>query len=383
MKVALVAESFLPHTNGVTNSILRVIEHLTERGDEALVIAPESKAGGGPRHYGAATITRVPSVGCPGYRDVRLAVAGEGLVSNLLEDYGPDVVHLASPFILGWTAVKAADALGLPTVAVYQTEVPSYAEQYRIGWGEPLLWRRVRAIHDRATMTLAPSTYAMSQLAALGVGRLRLWPRGVDARRFTPSKRSDALRRAWAPAGEVVVGYVGRLAPEKRVGDLTRLAGIPGVSVVIVGDGPSAPRLRADMPHAHFTGFLGGEDLAAAMASFDIFVHCGEFETFCQSIQEAHASRVPAIAPRRGGPIDLITDGGNGHLYAPGDLDAMVGHVMRLAEDANLRARYAANARATVEQRTWHSVCDALMVHYRDAIDASAAPLPRIPVGVA
>lgn len=386
MKVALVAESFLPHTNGVTNSILRVIEHLTERGDEALVIAPEAKNGEGPRHYGAATITRVPSVGCPGYRDVRLAIAGEGLVSNVLEDYGPDVVHLASPFILGWTAIKAAESLGLPTVAVYQTEVPSYAEQYRIGWGRPLLWNRVRNIHDRATMTLAPSTYAMGQLEALGVGRLRLWPRGVDARRFTPSKRSDALRRAWAPAGEVVVGYVGRLAPEKRVGDLARLAGVPGISVVIVGDGPSAPRLRADMPDAHFTGFLGGDDLARAVASFDIFVHCGEFETFCQSIQEAHASGVPAIAPRRGGPIDLINDGKNGHLYEPGDVDAMVGHVRRLASDASLRTRYSANARATVERRTWHSVCDVLMDHYRDAIDAvdaSAASFPLLPVGVA
>lgn len=184
-------------------------------------------------------------------------------------------------------------------------------------------------------MTLAPSTFAMGQLEALGVGRLRLWPRAVDARRFTPSKRSDALRRAWAPAGEVVVGYVGRLAPEKRVGDLAQPAGIPGVSVVIVGDGPSVSRIRADIPDAHFTGFLGGDDSTCAMASFDIFVHCGEFETFCQTIQDPHASGVPPIGPRRGGPIDLITDGRNGHLYEPGDVDAMVGHVRRLADDTN------------------------------------------------
>jgi len=383
MKVALVAESFLPHTNGVTNSILRVIEHLTERGDEALVIAPEARNGGGPRHYGAATITRVPSVGCPGYRDVRLSIAGEGLVSRLLDDFEPDVVHLASPFILGWTALKAASSLGLPTVAVYQTEVPSYAEQYRIGWAEPFLWNRVRTIHDRATVTLAPSTYAMSQLEALGATRLRLWPRGVDAQRFAPSKRSDALRRQWAPSGEVVVGYVGRLAPEKRVGDLVGLAGLPGVSVVIVGDGPSAPRLRGDMPKAHFTGFLGGDDLAHAMASFDIFVHCGEFETFCQAIQEAHASGVPAVAPRRGGPIDLIAEGRNGHLFEPGNVEEMVGHVRRLADDPALRALYSADARATVEGRTWRSVCEALMDHYLDAIDANSAPLARVPVAVA
>jgi len=383
MKVALVAESFLPHTNGVTNSILRVIEHLTERGDEALVIAPAAKGGAGPRHYGAATIARVPSLGCPGYRDVRVSTASEGLVSGILKDFGADVVHLASPFFLGWTAVKAAGALGLPTVAVYQTEVPAYAQEYRVGWGEPLLWTRVRNIHNRATLTLAPSSHAVSRLRALGVERVRLWARGVDARRFNPSKRSEALRRSWAPAGEVVVGYVGRLAPEKRVADLASLGGIPGLSVVIIGDGPSAARLRLELPGAHFTGFLDGEDLARAMASLDVFVHCGELETFCQSIQEAQASGVPTVAPRRGGPIDLITDGRNGHLYEPGDLDEMVGCVQRLAGDAGLRARYAAHARSTVEQRTWRSVCDELMDHYRDAIDANSASRTRVAVAAA
>ncbi len=383
MKVALVAETFLPHSSGVTASLLRVIEHLTERGDEALVIAPSARNGKGPSRCGAASVTRVPSLGWPGYRDVRVAIAGERLLARVLGDYGPDVVHLASPVVLGWAAIKAATALDLPTVAVYQTEVPSYAQRYRMGWGEPFLWNRVRAIHDRATMTLAPSTYAMEQLGALGVERLRLWQRGVDARRFNPTRRSDALRRAWAPSGEVVVGYVGRLAPEKRVGDLSRLAAIPGISVVIVGEGPADPRLRAAMPEAHFTGFLGGDDLARAMASFDVFVHCGEFETFCQSIQEAHASGVPVVAPRRGGPIDLVTEGWNGHLYEPGNLDQMVGHVRALAEDPQRRSVYGARARSDVEGRTWGAVCGSLLNHYRDAIDATAGALSRVPAAVA
>jgi phosphatidylinositol alpha 1,6-mannosyltransferase len=383
MKVALVTESFLPHSNGVTNSLLRVIEHLTERGDEALVIAPEARNGEGPARYGAATITRVPSLGAPGYRDVRVALAGGGLIRRILANYEPDVVHLASPFVLGWTAVKAANSLDLPTVAVYQTEVPSYAQQYRVGWGEPFLWNRVRKIHDRATMTLVPSTHAMSQLAALGVERLRLWGRGVDAVRFSPAKRSAALRRAWAPRGEVVVGYVGRLAPEKRVGDLARLSAIPGVSMVIVGEGPSEQRLRATMPGAHFTGFLGGEDLARAMASFDVFVHCGELETFCQTIQEAHASGVPVVAPRRGGPVDLVVDGWNGHLYEPGDLDEMAAHVRALVEDPWSRSASGERARTDVEGRTWAAVCESLVAHYRDAINASFEPVPRAVVAVA
>lgn len=378
VKVALVAESFLPHSNGVTNSLLRVIDHLTARGDEAMVIAPESKNSQGPVRYGIASITRLPAMGLPGYRDVRVALSGVGRISRVLEEYEPDVVHLASPFTLGWAAVRAANELDLPCVAVYQTEIPSYADRYGLGWTEGIAWNRVLNIHERADLTLAPSTYAIRQLEQLGVPRLRLWPRGVDAARFHPSKRSQELRRAWAPRGEVVVGYVGRLAAEKRVEDLARLASIPGITVVIVGEGPSRPKLEALLPDAIFPGFLTGDALAEAVASFDLFVHCGELETFCQTIQEALASAVPVVAPRRGGPIDLVDHGETGYLYAPGELDDMVAAVTTLVGDKELRDRFSAHARLSVEGRTWAKVCEQLMVYYADAtrIRASLAELP-------
>ena len=367
MKVALVAESFLPHSNGVTNSLLRVIDHLTARGHEAMVIAPESKGSQGPVRYGIASITRLPAMGWPGYRDVRVALSGVGKISRVLEEYEPDIVHLASPFTLGWTAVRAANELDLPCVAIYQTEIPSYAPRYGMAWGEGILWNRVLNIHERADLTLAPSTYAMRQLEQLGVPRLRLWPRGVDAARFDPSKRSAALREKWSPHGEIVVGYVGRLAAEKRVEDLARLAAVEGISVVIVGEGPSHQKLKAMLPDAHFLGFLTGDDLAETVASFDIFVHCGEVETFCQTIQEALASGVPIVAPRRGGPIDLVDHGETGFLYTPGQLDEMVAYVTALVEDTELRDRFAAHTRMSVEGRTWEKVCDTLMDYYAEA----------------
>ena len=374
MKVALIAESFLPHTNGVTNSLLRVIEHLTDRGDEALLIAPESKEAG-PDYYGNAKVVRLPSLGWPGYDDVRVSLSRTPRIGRLLAAYRPDVVHLASPFMLGWAALKAAQRLTLPTVAVYQTEVPSYAENYRAAWGEPLLWNRVRNIHARADLNLAPSTFAMSQLHELGVPRLRWWPRGVDTTRFHRRHRDAALRRHWGPGGEVIVGYAGRLAAEKRVGDLARLTGLPGIRVVIIGDGPMRGQLEAQLPDAIFTGHLGGHELAKALASLDVFVHTGELETFCQTIQEAHASGVPVVAPRRGGPVDLVTPGQTGYLYEPGRLDHMADAVLALATDADHRARSGVRARAAVEHRTWTGVCEQLFEYYNEAIAARALPV--------
>ncbi|MDN4482429.1 glycosyltransferase family 4 protein [Demequina lignilytica] len=363
MKIALVAESFLPHTNGVTHSLLRVLDHLAARGDDAVVIAPE--APGSPDRVGDAPVVHVPAVGWPGYRDVRVATRGVRTLARVLERAAPDVVHLASPFVLGWAAVRAAAAVRVPSVAVYQTDVPSYAAAYGAPWGEPLLWNRVRSIHTAADLTLAPSTAAIAQLGALGVDRLALWPRGVDTVRFDPSRRDSALRARWAPSGEVVVGYVGRLAPEKRVGDLARIARMPGVRVVVIGEGPEGPRLRRRIPEAQFAGFLGGGELARAVASLDVMVHPGELETFGQSVQEALAAGVPVVAPRSGGPVDLIRHGENGFLYAPGRLDQMAQAVQALVDDPYLRLLMAAHARVSVEGRTWPRVCAALVDHYR------------------
>ncbi len=376
VKVALVAESFLPHSNGVTNSLLRVIEHLTARGDECMVIAPESKGSQGPVRYGIASITRLPAMGLPTYGDVRVTLSGVGRISRILDDYEPDVVHLASPLILGWAAVKACNDLALPSVAVYQTEVPSYLERYHAGWGEPILWDRVRNIHNRADVTLVPSTYALQQLEQLGVERLKLWPRGVDAERFNPAKRDPAFRERYAPNGEIIVGYVGRLAKEKQVEDLGRLADIDGISVVIVGEGPAHQKLAALLPHAHFPGFMSGEELAQAYASFDIFVHTGELETFGQTVQEALASGVPVIAPRRGGPIDLVNHGETGFLYTPGNLGQLAEYVQSLVDHPDTRAQFSAGARLSVEQRTWRQVCDLLIDYYEQAIaDHEKLPL--------
>ncbi len=369
VRVALVAESFLPHANGVTHSLMRVIEHLTQQGHEAIVITPDPRGGHGPVRYGVAPVVRLPSVGWPGYPEVRVSVATVGRVTRILEDFTPDVVHLASPLMLGWTAVRAAAALNLPTVAIYQTEVPSYAARYHAPWGEQLLWNRVRDLHSLADVTLVPSTHAHDQLAHHGVPRLSRWGRGVDTRRFDPRRRDHDLRARWAPAGEAIVGYVGRLAPEKRVEHLALLARLRGARLVIVGDGPSRGELEQALPDAVFTGFLGGDALATAMASFDTFVHCGDLETFCQTIQEAHASGVPVVAPRRGGPVDLVEEGVTGYLYDPDRPEEFFARVQSVVDDAEWRDRAGAHARDAVRDRTWDRICDQLMGYYEEAID--------------
>lgn len=372
MRVAIVAESFLPQVNGVTNSVLRVLEHLRRGGHEALVLAPDSDEGDVPPFAHGAPVVEIPSVGLPGYADVRVVMGQRARIERTLAAFGPDVVHLASPFTLGWRGMQAAEALRIPTVAVYQTEVPSYAARYGMRHLEPLLWRRVRNLHERATVTLAPSSPTIDHLRARGVPRLHRWGRGVDTVQFRPEARDDAWRRAVGAGRPLLVGYVGRLAVEKQVEALRVLSGRDDVRLVVVGEGPERALLEELLPDAHFTGLLHGDELARAMASLDVFVHPGELETFGQTLQEANASGVPVVAPAAGGPIDVVAHSHTGWLYPPGDHAALRSHVDDLLGDDRKRRAFGTAARERALGRTWAKVCHELMEHYEAAISVSA-----------
>lgn len=350
--------------NGVTGSVLHVLRHLEREGHEALVIAPGSGAIDSPVHGARTELLR--SVPLPSYPEVRVAFARTARLTRTLREFEPDVVHLASPFALGWQGLSAADALSVPTVAIYQTDMVAYAERYGLPGASRLVGAHLARLHRRATLTLAPSTPAIHQLEQLGIDRLRRWGRGVDAVRFTPERRSEGLRRRIGD-GEVLVGYVGRLAPEKQVEDLRVLNDIPGVRLVIIGDGPARARLEALLPGAVFTGFLGGDDLAEALASLDVFVHPGESETFCQTVQEALASGVPVVATGRGGPVDLVRSSIDGWLYTPGDLADLRARVVDLIGDPAKRRSFGLAARESVRTRTWEALSHQLLDYYQEA----------------
>ncbi|NHI16439.1 glycosyltransferase [Microbacterium excoecariae] len=368
MRVAIVAESYLPHMNGVTGSVLHVARHLEDLGHEVLVVAP--KAPGQPDGVAGVDVPArarlIASVPLPSYPDVRVALAPVPQLRRILQEFAPDVVHLASPAVLGWQGLVAADGLGIPTVAVYQTDVIAYTARYGVPAVAALAESHIARLHRRATLSLVPSSAAERQLAALDVDRLWRWGRGVDADRFSPARRDEAWRERVAP-GRRIIGYVGRLAPEKQVEDLRAVADIPGAQLVIVGDGPERARLTRELPGAHFAGFLSGDALGAAVASFDVFVHPGESETFCQTVQEALASGVPVVATGAGGPVDLVRSSIDGWLYPPGDLDDLRARTRDLLGDEAKRASFGRAARASVGPRTWRALTEQLVDHYREA----------------
>jgi phosphatidylinositol alpha 1,6-mannosyltransferase len=363
VRVAIVAESFLPNVNGVTNSVLRVVEHLRRTGHEVLIIAPDTPRGEPPadRVHDGVRVHRVPSRMFPKINSLPLGMPRPRIV-QVLRGFDPDVVHLASPALLGWGGVHAARYLGVPTVAVFQTDVAGFAESYGVGVLSRASWAWTRRLHSKADRTLAPSTSAMENLAAHRIPRVHRWARGVDITGFAPSARDNGLRQQWSPDGRPIVGFVGRLAPEKHVERLAVLADRDDLQLVVVGDGVDRAKLQAMLPSAVFTGALYGQELATAYASMDVFVHPGEHETFCQAVQEAMASGLPVIAPDAGGPRDLVAPYRTGLLLPVAEFEAkLVDSVDHLIAE---RQRYSVAARRSVLGRTWPAICDELIGHY-------------------
>ena len=300
-----------------------ILEHLRRTGHEALVIAPDNPPGEprADRIHDGVRVHRVPSRMFPKVTTLPLGVPTPRMLS-VLRGFDPDVMHLASPALLGYGGLKAARRLGVPTVAVYQTDVPGFAASYGIPMTARAAWAWFRHLHSLADRTLAPSSVTMESLVAHRFPRVHRWARGVDVLRFAPSARNEALRRRWSPQGKPIVGFVGRLAPEKHVERLAALAAAGPSSSSSSATASINDKLQFAMPTALFTGALYGAELAEAYASMDVFVHTGEHETFCQVVQEALASGLPVIAPDAGGPRDLVAPCRTGLLLAVNEFEA-------------------------------------------------------------
>ena len=364
LRVVIVTESFLPQINGVTNSVLRVLEYLRSQGHEALVIAPESP--GGVNEYAGFRVKRVPSFEMKGMLPVGFP---QKSLEPLIDGFSPDVIHLASPFFLGNYAARVAEKLRIPTLSIYQTDVAGFARHYGLTIAHDSLKKWVGKIHSRTTRTLAPSNWSCEDLKNSGVNNVHLWQRGVDSVKFSPEKRDINLRceLLGERPDRKLVGYVGRLANEKRIDDLSVLDQRDDIQLVIVGEGPARLRLERELPNAKFVGYQGGEDLARYYASLDIFVHTGKHETFCQSIQEALASGVPVIAPNTGGPTDLVKHGWTGFLIDTSNsysLNHSVNQILNSSEHRLTSER----ARESVIHRSWEVVNSQLISHYQDLV---------------
>jgi len=378
VRIALFTETFLPKVDGIVTRLTKTVEHLVAAGDEVLIFCPE----GAPESYWGARVVGVPAMPLPLYPELKLALP-RPMVSDALEAFAPDLVHVVNPAVLGLGGIWLAKTKGYPLVASYHTHLPKYLEHYGLGMLEPVLWELLKAAHNQAQLNLCTSTAMVAELSEKGIQHTALWQRGVDTDLFRPELRSQAMRDRLlggrSDTGQLLL-YIGRLSAEKQIERIRPvLDALPDARLALVGDGPYRQQLETLFAGsaAHFVGYLAGDELASAYASADAFLFPSSTETLGLVLLEAMAAGCPVVGANRGGIPDIVSDGENGCLYEPDGPDGGAGSLtaaaLRLLGDPEQRQQLRRKARQEAERWGWAGATEQLRRYYRQVL--SGAPL--------
>lgn len=378
MRVALFTETFLPKIDGIVRVTCLLLDHLSKRGIETIIVAPKM----GVDRYNQTPIIGVPGVTFPLYPELKV---GPPTLStyNQIKDFGPDVTHFIHPALIGVGGMVMAKQMGIPTLASFHLDLARMAQHFNIGFVnmgfiEPVTDFLTRIVFNSADYSLAPSRLVQNYMLDLGVKDVGLWKRGVDAERFNPRFRNSDMRRQMSDGhpDDTLLVYVGRLSSEKQIDKIKPvLETVPGTRLALVGDGPAREELEAHFAGTptKFMGYMQGEALSQAYASGDIFVFPSALETFGLVVTEAMAAGLPVVASRVGGVQDVVNEGETGYTFDVGDVAALINGVRQIASSRDHIAQMGRSARAFAETQTWDAMMDEVIVHYERLIATSRA----------
>lgn len=373
-RIAVVTETYPPEVNGVARTIGMMVAGLHERGHTIQLVRPRQGASDAPAVLERLETLLRPGMPLPGYRALRIGLPSRRALLRAWSARRPDVVQIVTEGPLGASALAAARKLGIPAVSEFHTNFHRYSRHYGLGLFASLVAAHLRRLHNRAQRTLVPTAEVRDELRAAGYRELSVVGRGIDLELFRPERRSAELRAHWhATENDLVALYVGRLAPEKNLPLFVEAAQamravVPRLRVVVVGDGPEGPALRASRPEFVFAGAHTGVALAQHYASADVFLFPSLTETFGNVTTEAMASRLAIVAFGYAAARQYLRHRHSALLAPVGDAGAFVEAAQEMAADPRLREAVREAAVAAARGLTWHRVIDDLEAVLADVI---------------
>ena len=379
LRLALFTGNYNYIRDGVALTLNRLVTYLERRGIAVLVFAPTAKSAAMPH---AGELVSVPSLPVPFHSEYRFALGLPKAAQKRLKDFKPNLFLLAAPDALGHSAMKVAQSMNVPVVASFHTRLDTYLKFYRLGFLENWGRNYLRRFYLRCRMVYPPSQSMVDILSEQGIAtNLEVWGRGIDSDLFSPEKRSLVWRRSLGISDDdIVVSFVSRLVKEKNTAILVQVlqqltAKKIAFKTLIVGLGPEEAHLREALPNAIFAGYLGGEDLARAYASSDIFFFPSESETFGNVTLEAMACGLPTVCADASGSNSLVEDTVTGYLQDAKRIPGFVQHITELVQNSMLRKAMGAAARKRALTFNWDFILDNLLASFlRVANEKSAGP---------
>jgi glycosyltransferase involved in cell wall biosynthesis len=367
LKILFVSDVYFPRVNGVSTSIRTFVYQLQELGHEVHLVAPD---------YGVATedeawIRRIPARKIyfdPEDRLMKYGLALDQLMQLRSEHY--DLVHIHTPFAAHYLGQKLAHLLDVPCVETYHTFFEDYLHHY-LPWMPRRTARGIARFVSRRQCNgvdaiVAPSQPMLDVLCSYGVKvKAEVIPTGLQAQSFAAADGAAFREKYQIPHDRPMALYVGRVAFEKNIDFLLRMAAElremqPDVLLVVAGEGPAEKSLHQLAIELHlqnnirFIGYLDrNTELNACYKAADVFVFSSKSETQGLVIIEAMAQGTPVVAIAELGTKSILIEG-DGALIAPEDEVIFAERVNSLLQDKKVRNALGVKARAYVEEK-WTS----------------------------
>lgn len=376
LRVAIFTGNYNHIRDGVSLTLNRLVAFLEEQNVPVIVFGPTSEE---PALEHEGEFISVPSVPMPGRPEYRVTVGFPESAQRRLREFAPTLVHLATPDLLGFRAMRWAQANDVQIVSSYHTHFTSYLKYYNLEMLELLGWKYLAWFYSQCKHVYVPSSSMANELNEQDIVHgIRIWARGVYTDDFNPKKRDMEWRRSIGFADEEkVITFVSRLVWEKNLQTFVDVVKKldDTVKPMVVGDGPARKELQGMLPNAHFTGFITGEELHRAYASSDIFLFPSETETFGNVTLEAMSSGLPCVVADATGSRSLVESGVNGFLAPPRDTIEFARRVKQIAEDVSLRKKMGKAARQKALAYSWQNVNTKLLENYREALESARPAL--------
>jgi 1,2-diacylglycerol 3-alpha-glucosyltransferase len=386
MNILMVTNTFTPHVGGVAKSIVAFTEAYRQLGHHVLVIAPEFEN----MPENETDVIRVPAIQNFNGSDFSLRLPIPGYVSASLDEFRPDIVHSHHPFLLGDTALLVAASFDVPLVFTHHTMHEQYT--HYVPLDSPQLKRFVIQLStgyaNLSDRVIAPSQSIAKVLEERGVKTtIEVIPTGVDVQRMTQGSGCALRERMSIPPDAEVIGFTGRLAPEKNLQFLAEAVAEfigchPNTHFLVVGEGTSKNDIKSVFKKAsldsnlHFTGSLGGQDLVNSYHAMDIFAFASKSETQGMVLVEAMAAGVPVVALDAPGARDVITHNKNSWLVDsdnPAEFVSALKQASILSKEEERKLQQA--LKQTAEEFSMHRTAEQTLALY--AALSSQQPCPK------
>ncbi|MBN2423499.1 MAG: glycosyltransferase family 1 protein [Calditrichaceae bacterium] len=371
MKVAIFSDSLPPQTDGVSRTYVNLAKTFLEENIEFRFISPFKP---GKEYQWHKNVNRTASIPLLLYPEYKISLPNQSQLIKLLSEFQPDLIHVSSPTLLGLSGLSLANQFQIPAVAAYHTHFADYFKYYGYAFIEKWGWNFVRWFYNQFVKVFVPSQTTINELHKLEFNNLELWQRGVDLDTFSPANRKLSLRHKWAPNGETLLLFTGRLVKEKDIHDVINVNKMLLKSrlkfrQVFVGDGPMKNEIKSALPGVVFTGYLYGKELAEAYASCDIFFFPSTTETFGNVVLEASASGLPAVISNKGGIVDLVQHGKTGFIAQANNKIEFVNYLVELVTQRELYSAMQKEAWKSAVHFKWKSINNKLILSYQETIE--------------